>query len=80
MSLLTTEMKAWIGRSEPPLRIEITRRDIQKHSIATEQTKRAYLDGDEASMFVFNLFVRPVGIGRLQTDGIAPAFRYQSYR
>ena len=73
MSLLTTEMKAWIGRSEPPLRIEITRRDIQKYSIATEQTKRAYLDGDEAPpMFVFNLFRPLVGIGQLQTDGLPP--------
>ena len=54
MSLLTDEHRAWIGRSEPPVEVEVSRRDIVKYSLATEQVQERYLRGDEAPpMFIF---------------------------
>jgi len=74
MALLTPEIKSWIGRSEPPVRVEISRRDIVKYSIATEQVRQSYLQGDEAPpMFVFGLFKPLVAMETLRPDGIAPA-------
>ena len=72
-SLLTDEHRSWIGKAEPPVEVEVSRRDIVKYSIATEQVQEKYLNGDEAPpMFVFNLFaplrrmpdIRPDGLGR----------------
>lgn len=70
-SLLTDEHRAWIGRAEAPVEVEISRRDIVKYSIATEQIQEKYLQGEEAPpMFVFNLF-RPLHpLDRLRPDGL----------
>ena len=69
--LLTDEHRAWIGREEPPISVEVSRRDIVKYSIATEQLQQKYLIGDEAPpMFIFNLFgARP--LVELRSDGLA---------
>ncbi len=74
MPLLTPEIASWIGRREPPVAVEVGRRDIVKYAVATEQRRRAYLDGDEAPpMFVFGLF-RPVApLDALGPDGLPPA-------
>jgi 3-methylfumaryl-CoA hydratase len=72
MPLLTDEHRAWIGREEPALHVEVSRRDIVKYAIATEQVLEKYLRGDEAPpMFIFNLFgaLRPVS--ELRPDGLA---------
>jgi 3-methylfumaryl-CoA hydratase len=69
--LLTDEHKAWIGREQPAVAVEVSRRDIIKYAIATEQTLQKYLCGDEAPpMFIFNLFgaLRPVS--DLRSDGL----------
>ena len=72
-SLLNDEHRSWIGKAEPPVEVEVSRRDIIKYSIATEQVQEKYLNGDEAPpMFIFNLFgplrrmqdMRPDGLGR----------------
>ncbi|MCZ6616973.1 MAG: acyl dehydratase, partial [Gammaproteobacteria bacterium] len=56
-TLLTDEHRAWIGQAESPVTVEVSRRDIIKYSLATEQTQQKYLVGDEAPpMFIFNLF------------------------
>ena len=77
-SLLTAEHRAWIGHEDPPLQVEVSRRDIIKYAIATEQVQERYLRGDEAPpMFIFNLFgalrpiseLRPDGLGRGQSAG-----------
>ena len=77
-SLLTAEHRAWIGHEDPPVQVEVSRRDIVKYSIATEQVQARYLAGDEAPpMFIFNLFgalrpiseLRPDGLGRGQNAG-----------
>lgn len=72
MGLLTEEHRAWIGTTEPPITVEISRRDIQKYSAATEQRQQRYLDGDEAPpMFVFNLFSTIPALADLRPDGLA---------
>jgi 3-methylfumaryl-CoA hydratase len=70
-SLLTDEHRAWIGREEPPIHVEVSRRDIVKYAIATEQTQQKYLRGDEAPpMFIFNLFGALRPIEELRSDGL----------
>ena len=72
-SLLTDDIRAWIGRSDPPQRIEITRRDIIKYSLATEQKQPKYLEGDEAPpMFLFGAHAPPAPLHELGPDGLKP--------
>ena len=72
MTLLTEQHTAWIGTEEPPVRVEISRRDIQKYAAATEQQQQRFLDGDEAPpMFVFNLFSDLPQLADLRPDGLA---------
>lgn len=69
--LITPEIRAWIGRSEPPQRIEVTRRDIVKYAIATEQRLEKYRSGDEAPpMFLFGADQPLVGMDKLNPDGL----------
>jgi len=70
-SLLTDEHRAWIGRDDPPITVEVSRRDIVKYAIATEQVLEKYLRGDEAPpMFIFNLFGALRPISELRADGL----------
>ncbi len=74
MTLLSDQALQMIGRSDPPIRVEVSRREIIKYSIATEQVLDKYLKGDEAPpMFLFGALrdIRP--IGQLGPDGIARA-------
>jgi len=71
MPLLTDEHRAWIGREEPALRVEVSRRDIVKYALATEQVLEKYLRGDEAPpMFIFNLFGALRPIAEMRPDGL----------
>ncbi len=70
-ALLTDEHRAWIGRASEPVTVEVSRRDIVRYAIATDQVQRRHLDGDEAPpMFVFNLFGLPRPISELREDGL----------
>ena len=70
--LLTDEHREWIGKADPASTVEVSRRDIIKYAVATEQTQRKYLDGDEAPpMFIFNLFGTITGLENLRPDGLA---------
>ena len=70
--LLTPEILATIGRADPPMRVEITRREIMKYALATEQRLEKFLRGDEAPpMFVFAAFRDIVPLDELGPDGIA---------
>lgn len=72
MTLLTDEIMGWIGTTDPPATVEVTRRDIQKYSTATEQRAQRFLDGDEAPpMFIFNLFSEIPTVDELRVDGLA---------
>jgi 3-methylfumaryl-CoA hydratase len=71
--LIDESIRAWIGRSDPPQRIEITRRDIQKYSAATEQRLPKYVNGDEAPpMFLFGAHNPIVALSQLGADGLRP--------
>jgi len=71
VALLSTEMKKWVGRSLPPRRETATRTEIRKYAIATNQTLRKFLDGDEAPpLFYFSLFFDYGELGELGPDGI----------
>ena len=71
--LFTADIRAWIGRAEGPQRIEITRRDIIKYAIATDQRQAKYLNGDEAPpMFLFGADRPLVPLAELGPDGLRP--------
>ncbi|MYH15001.1 MAG: MaoC family dehydratase [Gammaproteobacteria bacterium] len=72
MGVLTPELKANIGKAAPP-RIEVvTRRDIRKYAIATNQRQRKYLDGDEAPpLYHVALFWDVVELDELTPDGVS---------
>lgn len=71
-SMVSDEARSWIGRSQPPIHMEVTRRDIQKYAVATEQWQQKFLDGDEAPpMFLFGLLRPIVPLEGLGPDGIA---------
>lgn len=72
MALLTDEHLNWVGTSDPPFTVEISRRDIIKYATATEQLQPKYLRGDEAPpMFVFNLFSDIPTMEQIRADGLA---------
>ena len=71
--LISDEAKSWIGRSAEPFLVEISRRDIVKYSIATQQKQEKYLKGDEAPpMFMFGALRPLVPMDELGPDGIPP--------
>ncbi len=71
MALISDAARKMIGASDPPIRVEITRRDIMKYSVATEQRQEKFLKGDEAPpMFLFGALRAIVPIDALGPDGI----------
>ena len=71
--LIDDNIRAWIGQSDPPQRIEIARRDIQKYASATGQRLSKYINGDEAPpMFLFGAFNPIVALDALGPDGLRP--------
>ncbi len=72
MGVLTPELLANIGKAAP-LRTEVvTRRDIRKYAIATNQRQRKYLDGDEAPpLYHVALFWDVVELDELSPDGVS---------
>ena len=72
--LITPEIRAWVGRVAPTPRVEVTRQDIIKYAVATEQRQARYLRGDEAPpMFLFGALREVVPIDALGPDGLPPA-------
>ncbi|MDE0726409.1 MAG: MaoC family dehydratase N-terminal domain-containing protein [Alphaproteobacteria bacterium] len=71
--LISAEARSWIGRSADPVRIEISRTDIRKYAIATEQQQAKFLNGDEApAMFLFGALRPLIPMDQLGPDGIPP--------
>ncbi len=69
--LITDEIRSWIGRADEPIRLEVSRRDIVKYSLATEQLNEKYLRGDEAPpMFLFGTDRALTPIDELGPDGL----------
>ena len=72
--LVSGEARGWIGKSDDPVEVEVTRRDIIKYSVATEQVLDKYINGNEAPpMFVAGLFREITPICDLGFDGLPPA-------
>jgi hydroxyacyl-ACP dehydratase HTD2-like protein with hotdog domain len=72
MSLLNPDLLANIGGQSEPQREIVTRRDIRKYAIATDNRQRKYLDGDLAPpMFHVPLFWDVVELGKLSPDGVS---------
>ena len=70
-SLLTPDLLDHIGKSAPPKTELVTRRDIRKYSIATDQRLVKYLTGDEAPpMFYVALVCEVVERHQLTPDGV----------
>ena len=73
-NLVGEEAREWIGKSDAPVEVEVTRRDIIKYSVATEQLLDKYKNGNEAPpMFVAGLSREIVPIYDLGFDGLPPA-------
>jgi len=71
-ALLRAEHLANIGRQAPLKREVVTRRDIRKYSIATGQTLRKYLEGDEGpALYHVALFWDVVELDQLTPDGVS---------
>src|SRR5688572_16268043 len=69
--LLSEDLHAYIGKTVPPKKELVTRRDIRKYSIATGQKQRKFLAGDEAPpMFHLTLFWNLVELDQLKPDGV----------
>lgn len=72
MSLLSPELLANIGRRSEPRREIVTRRDIRKYAVSTDNRQRKYLDGDIAPpMFHVPLFWDVVELDQLSPDGVS---------
>lgn len=80
-SLLTDEIRAWIGREFPPVTGEVTARDIERFAIAVDDLNPLYLDPEQAAasrhggiiappMFYEIPVTRPTPLGRLRPDGL----------
>ena len=61
-----------IGRRSAPRREIVTRRDIRKYAIATDNRQAEYLDGDVAPpLFHLHLFWDVVPLNELSPDGVS---------
>lgn len=69
--LVPSEAKKAIGRSAPPVKVVVTRRDIRKYAAATRQSLPRYIEGDEAPpLFHFFLFRDIESLDRMHPDGM----------
>ncbi len=70
--LLTPEITAKIGETNPVIHVEVTRRDLQKYAVSTGQRAKKYIDGDEAPpLFHFGYIMEILPPEALRVDGIA---------
>ncbi len=80
-SLITDEIRSWIGREVPPWTIEVTRRDVARFAVATDDLNPLYLDEDRAKqsryggliappLFYMAPLTEPVPETELRADGL----------
>lgn len=71
-NVLTNDLLEHIGKTSTPRKELVTRRDIRKYSIATDQRLQKYLNGDEAPpLYHVALFWDVVEMDRLGPDGVS---------
>ena len=79
-SLITDEIRSWIGKETPPWTIEVTTLDVKRFSVATDDLNPLYLDEDKASrsryggliappLFYMAPLTNPVPESELRADG-----------
>ena len=70
--LLSQEVLSHIGKQSLPRRELVTRRDIRKYAVATDNRQAKYLDGNVAPpLFHLHLFWDVVPLGNLSPDGVS---------
>jgi hydroxyacyl-ACP dehydratase HTD2-like protein with hotdog domain len=70
--LMSDELLSAIGSKSEPQREIVTRRDIRKYAVATQNRQQRYLNGDEAPpMFHLPLFWQVVELDELSPDGVS---------
>jgi len=71
-TLLDDALLSNIGKQSKPQRELVTRRDIRKYAVATDNRQSKYLKGDEAPpMFHLPLFWDVVELDQLTPDGVS---------
>lgn len=86
-SLITDEIRSWIGREVPPWTIEVTRRDVARFAVATDDLNPLYLDEEKASrsrhgsliappLFYMAPLTEPVPETELRPDGLPVAGKF----
>ena len=71
-SLLSEEVLSHIGRQSESRREIVTRRDIRKYAVATDNRQEKYLNGDIAPpLFHVHLFWDVVPLNELSLDGVS---------
>ena len=58
-SLITDEIRAWIGKETPPWTIEVTRRDVTRFAVATDDLNPLYLDEARARQSRYGGLIAP---------------------
>jgi len=72
MTVLTEAVLSYVGRQAEPKIEVVTRRDIRKYAIATNQTQPRYLAGDVAPpLYHVALFWDVVPLDELSADGVS---------
>ncbi|MGH7966214.1 MAG: MaoC family dehydratase N-terminal domain-containing protein [Candidatus Binatia bacterium] len=58
-SLITDEMRAWIGKETPSWTVEATRLDITRFAVATDDLNPCYLDEEQARRSRYDGLIAP---------------------
>jgi hydroxyacyl-ACP dehydratase HTD2-like protein with hotdog domain len=58
-SLITDEILSWIGRETPSWTIEVSRLDVQRFAVATDDLNPLYLDEEKAKQSVYGGLIAP---------------------
>ena len=70
--LLSQDLLSHIGQQSAPHREVVTRRDIRKYAVATDNRQTKYLNGDVAPpLFHLHLFWDVVPLNDLSPDGVS---------
>jgi hydroxyacyl-ACP dehydratase HTD2-like protein with hotdog domain len=57
--LITDEIRSWIGRETPSWTIEVSRLDVQRFAVATDDLNPLYLDEEKAKQSVYGGLIAP---------------------
>ena len=58
-TLITDEIRSWIGRETPPWTIEVSRLDVKRFAVATDDINPLYLDEEEAGRSRYEGLIAP---------------------